>query len=90
MNKSVDFQSYITGAGLDAKPHQEEGVAWILDKETKGHQGVKGGIVADEMGLGKTIQVIPHVTNEIKDFIRIGEDEVDFMLCEIGGTVGDI
>ncbi|MBL3561966.1 CTP synthase [Rhodovulum sulfidophilum] len=40
--------------------------------------------------LGKTIQVIPHVTNEIKDFIATGEDEVDFMLCEIGGTVGDI
>ena len=40
--------------------------------------------------LGKTIQVIPHVTDEIKDFIRIGADEVDFMLCEIGGTVGDI
>ncbi|NKB29105.1 MAG: CTP synthase [Rhodobacteraceae bacterium] len=40
--------------------------------------------------LGKTIQVIPHVTNEIKDFIAIGDDEVDFMLCEIGGTVGDI
>ena len=40
--------------------------------------------------LGKTIQVIPHVTDEIKDFIKIGEDEVDFMLCEIGGTVGDI
>ncbi|MEM6934413.1 MAG: CTP synthase, partial [Pseudomonadota bacterium] len=33
---------------------------------------------------------IPHVTNEIKDFIAIGDDEVDFMLCEIGGTVGDI
>jgi CTP synthase len=40
--------------------------------------------------LGKTIQVIPHVTDEIKNFISIGEDEVDFMLCEIGGTVGDI
>ena len=40
--------------------------------------------------LGKTIQVVPHVTNEIKDFLTIGEDEVDFMLCEIGGTVGDI
>lgn len=40
--------------------------------------------------LGKTIQVIPHVTNEIKDFINVGDDEVDFMLCEIGGTVGDI
>jgi len=40
--------------------------------------------------LGKTIQVIPHVTNEIKDFLSVGEEEVDFMLCEIGGTVGDI
>lgn len=40
--------------------------------------------------LGKTIQVVPHVTNEIKDFLAIGDDEVDFMLCEIGGTVGDI
>ena len=40
--------------------------------------------------LGKTIQVIPHVTNEIKEFLKIGADEVDFMLCEIGGTVGDI
>ena len=40
--------------------------------------------------LGKTIQVIPHVTNEIKDFIRIGDEDTDFMLCEIGGTVGDI
>ncbi|MFO7770786.1 MAG: CTP synthase, partial [Roseovarius gahaiensis] len=38
----------------------------------------------------KTIQVVPHVTNEIKDFLKVGEDEVDFMLCEIGGTVGDI
>ncbi len=50
----------------------------VLEKERKGDY------------LGKTIQVIPHVTNEIKDFIRIGEDDVDFMLCEIGGTVGDI
>ncbi len=40
--------------------------------------------------LGKTIQVIPHVTNEIKAFINNGDDGADFMLCEIGGTVGDI
>lgn len=40
--------------------------------------------------LGATIQVIPHVTNAIKDFIRDGNDEYDFVLCEIGGTVGDI
>src|SRR5712672_2552631 len=40
--------------------------------------------------LGATIQVIPHVTNAIKDFIRDGNDGVDFVLMEIGGTVGDI
>src|SRR5579872_5877673 len=40
--------------------------------------------------LGATIQVIPHVTNAIKDFIRDGNDDFDFVLCEIGGTVGDI
>jgi CTP synthase len=40
--------------------------------------------------LGATIQVIPHVTNAIKDFILDSNDEFDFVLCEIGGTVGDI
>jgi CTP synthase len=40
--------------------------------------------------LGATIQVIPHVTNAIKEFIRDGNDGFDFVLCEIGGTVGDI
>src|SRR3990172_8667969 len=40
--------------------------------------------------LGATIQVIPHVTNAIKDFIRDGNDGYDFVLVEIGGTVGDI
>ncbi|WP_340246443.1 CTP synthase [Sulfitobacter pontiacus] len=50
----------------------------VLEKERRGDY------------LGKTIQVIPHVTNEIKDFLHVGNDEVDFMLCEIGGTVGDI
>src|SRR5436853_3236691 len=40
--------------------------------------------------LGATIQVVPHVTNAIKDFIREGNDGFDFVLCEIGGTVGDI
>ncbi|QIE56964.1 CTP synthase [Pikeienuella piscinae] len=50
----------------------------VLDKERRGEY------------LGKTIQVIPHVTNEIKDWLSIGDEETDFMLCEIGGTVGDI
>ncbi len=40
--------------------------------------------------LGATVQVIPHVTNEIKDFIREKDGTADFVLVEIGGTVGDI
>ena len=50
----------------------------VLEKERRGEF------------LGKTIQVIPHVTNEIKEFLRHDPDGTDFMLCEIGGTVGDI
>ena len=50
----------------------------VLAKERKGNY------------LGATIQVIPHITNEIKDFIMEKESTADFVLCEIGGTVGDI
>jgi len=40
--------------------------------------------------LGRTVQVIPHITDEIKDAIRLGADETDVAIVEIGGTVGDI
>ena len=40
--------------------------------------------------LGATVQVIPHVTEAIKDFIRADISDEDFVVCEIGGTVGDI
>jgi CTP synthase (UTP-ammonia lyase) len=50
----------------------------IIDKERRGDY------------LGATVQVIPHVTNEIKDFVTEGNDDYDFVICEIGGTVGDI
>lgn len=50
----------------------------VLDKERHGDY------------LGATIQVIPHVTNEIKEFIKSDIHDEDFVLCEIGGTVGDI
>ena len=50
----------------------------ILNKERKGDF------------LGGTVQVIPHVTDAIKEFVMRDADDVDFMLCEIGGTVGDI
>ncbi|WEX07152.1 CTP synthase [Chelativorans sp. AA-79] len=50
----------------------------IIEKERRGDY------------LGATVQVIPHVTDEIKQFILEGNEEFDFVLCEIGGTVGDI
>ena len=50
----------------------------VIDKERHGDY------------LGATIQVIPHVTNEIKNFILSDISNEDFVLCEIGGTVGDI
>ncbi len=40
--------------------------------------------------LGKTVQVIPHITNRIKEFIKNDVKKEDFVICEIGGTVGDI
>jgi CTP synthase len=40
--------------------------------------------------LGATVQVIPHVTDAIKNFVLDGNDDYDFVLVEIGGTVGDI
>ncbi len=40
--------------------------------------------------LGATVQVIPHVTDALKAFVVDGNDEYDFVICEIGGTVGDI
>ena len=40
--------------------------------------------------LGKTVQVIPHITDRIKEFIKKDISKEDFVICEIGGTVGDI
>jgi CTP synthase len=50
----------------------------IIEKERRGDY------------LGATVQVIPHVTDEIKQFVKSDAGGADFVLCEIGGTVGDI
>ena len=50
----------------------------VLEKERRGDY------------LGKTVQVIPHVTNEIQEFVKRGATDVDVAIVEIGGTVGDI
>ena len=49
-----------------------------------------GGLLCDDMGLGKTVQVVPHITDAIKAGIRAAEDDVDVLITELGGTVGDI
>ncbi len=62
-----------------------------LDNVTTGR--IYQDIIAKERRgdyLGATVQVIPHVTDAIKSFVVAGNDDVDFVLCEIGGTVGDI
>lgn len=50
----------------------------VIDKERRGDY------------LGQTVQVIPHITNEIKDAIKSVSKDVDIVIVEIGGTVGDI
>ncbi|ODV09945.1 MAG: CTP synthase [Rubrivivax sp. SCN 70-15] len=50
----------------------------VLEKERRGDY------------LGKTVQVIPHVTNEIQEFVKRGANDIDVAIVEIGGTVGDI
>jgi CTP synthase len=50
----------------------------VLEKERRGDY------------LGKTVQVIPHITNEIQEFVKRGATDVDVAIVEIGGTVGDI
>lgn len=56
--EQTKFEKYIQNAGLEAKPHQTDAVAWMVEREKKDFEGVRGGIIADEMGLGKTIMMI--------------------------------
>jgi len=78
----LDLGHYERFTGVDAKKTDNVTAGQIysnlLSKERKGDY------------LGGTVQVIPHVTNLIKEFILNDINGVDFVLCEIGGTVGDI
>jgi CTP synthase len=69
-----------TGAKLTQSNNWTTGRIYlsVIDKERRGDY------------LGKTIQVIPHITNEIKDAIRTVSENKDLVIVEIGGTVGDI
>ncbi|MET0370456.1 MAG: CTP synthase [Sphingobium sp.] len=78
----LDLGHYERFTGVSA--HQSDNVTQgriyqtIITKERRGDY------------LGATVQVIPHVTDEIKAFALADTDDLDFVLCEIGGTVGDI
>ena len=78
----LDLGHYERFTGVDAKRSDNVTAGRIysdlLSKERKGDY------------LGHTVQVIPHVTDLIKDFILNDTGSEDFVLCEIGGTVGDI
>lgn len=78
----LDIGHYERFTGVDAKRSDSVTAGQIysklLTKERKGDY------------LGGTVQVIPHVTDLIKEFILHDVADVDFLLCEIGGTVGDI
>ncbi len=78
----LDLGHYERFSGVSAKRSDSTTTGKIyqrvIDKERHGDY------------LGSTIQVIPHVTNEIKNFIVSDLEDEDFVLCEIGGTVGDI
>ena len=78
----LDLGHYERFSGISAK--QSDNITTgkiyndVLKKERKGKY------------LGKTVQVIPHVTDRIKEFIKNDVKNEDFIICEIGGTVGDI
>jgi CTP synthase len=78
----LDLGHYERFTGVDAKRTDSISAGQIyqklINKERKGDY------------LGGTVQVIPHVTDLIKEFILNNLDGIDFALCEIGGTVGDI
>ena len=74
--------------------HYERFVRTVMSKKNNFTSGrVYADVIAKERRgdyLGGTVQVIPHITDEIKNKIREGAEEVDIALVEIGGTVGDI
>ncbi len=78
----LDLGHYERFTGVDAKKSDNVTTGKIysllLSKERRGDY------------LGGTVQVIPHVTNLIKNFVMNDTSDEDFVLCEIGGTVGDI
>jgi len=78
----LDLGHYERFSGISAKKSDNITTGKIYSDVLKKER--KGGY------LGKTVQVIPHITDRIKEFIKNDVAKEDFVICEIGGTVGDI
>ncbi len=97
MNPSQHGEVFVTqdGAETDMDLGHYERFTGIISKKS---DNITSGKIYSEVlrkerkgdYLGSTVQVIPHVTNEIKKFIKADLKKEDFVICEIGGTVGDI
>ncbi len=97
MNPSQHGEVFVTddGAETDMDLGHYERFTGIISKK---NDNITTGKIYSEVlkkerrgdYLGSTVQVIPHVTNEIKKFIKKDLNKEDFVICEIGGTVGDI
>ena len=97
MNPSQHGEVFVTddGAETDMDLGHYERFTGILSKKS---DNITTGKIYSEVlrkerrgdYLGSTVQVIPHVTDEIKKFIKTDLQNEDFVICEIGGTVGDI
>ncbi|MDC0954608.1 CTP synthase [Candidatus Pelagibacter sp.] len=78
----LDLGHYERFSGISAKKSDNITTGKIYSDVLRKER--KGGY------LGKTVQVIPHITERIKDFIKSDTTKEDFVICEIGGIVGDI
>ena len=78
----LDLGHYERFSGISAKKSDNITTGKIYSDVLKKER--KGGY------LGKTVQVIPHITDRIKEFIKNDVSREDFVICEIGGIVGDI
>ena len=97
MNPSQHGEVFVTddGAETDMDLGHYERFTGVISKKS---DNITSGKVYEEVlrkerkgeYLGSTVQVIPHVTDEIKKFIKKDLKSEDFVICEIGGTVGDI
>ncbi len=97
MNPSQHGEVFVTEDGAETDLDLGHYERFTRVRMTRKNNFTTGGVYAEVLRkerrgdyLGATVQVIPHITDEIKRRIRAVADGFDVVICEIGGTVGDI